>query len=72
MTQEIVQYPKMKLELEIQDVNFILESLGERPAKTNAMALMSLIKEQCYPCSIRGLIIENPNLLYRCKKNNPI
>lgn len=49
MTQEIVQYPKMKLELEIGDVNFILESLGERPAKTNAMALMNLIKEQCEP-----------------------
>ena len=49
MTQEIVQYPKMKLELEIADVNFILESLGERPAKTNAMALMNLIKEQCDP-----------------------
>lgn len=49
MTQEIVQYPKMKLELEIADVNFILESLGERPAKTNAMALMTAIKEQCEP-----------------------
>jgi hypothetical protein len=49
MTQEIVQYPKMKIELEIADVNFILEALGERPAKTNAMALMNLIKEQCDP-----------------------
>jgi hypothetical protein len=49
MTQEIAQYPKMKMELEIADVNFILESLGERPAKTNAMALMNLIKEQCEP-----------------------
>jgi hypothetical protein len=49
MTQEIKQLPKMKLELEIADVNFILESLGERPAKTNAWALMSLIKEQCNP-----------------------
>lgn len=49
MTQEIVQYPKMKLELEIAEVNFILESLGERPAKTNAMALMSVIKDQCNP-----------------------
>ncbi len=49
MTQEIVQYPKMNLELEIGDVNFILESLGERPAKTNAMALMNLIKAQCEP-----------------------
>lgn len=49
MTQEITQYPKMKLELEIAEVNFILESLGERPAKTNAMALMQLIKDQCNP-----------------------
>lgn len=50
MTQEtITQYPKMKLELEIQDVNFILESLGERQAKTNAFALIQLIKEQCNP-----------------------
>ena len=37
----------MKLELEIAEVNFILESLGERPAKTNAMALMSKIIAQC-------------------------
>jgi hypothetical protein len=49
MTQEIAQYPKMKLELEIAEVNFILESLGERQAKTNAMALMQLIQEQCNP-----------------------
>ena len=49
MTQEITQYPKMKLELEIADVNFILEALGERPAKTNAMALITLIKKQCEP-----------------------
>jgi len=49
MTQEIVQYPKMKLELEIAEVNFILESLGERPAKTNAMALMAEIIKQCDP-----------------------
>ena len=46
---EITQYPKMKMELEIAEVNFILESLGERPAKTNAMALMTKIKEQCDP-----------------------
>jgi hypothetical protein len=39
----------MKLELEIADVNFILESLGKREAATNAMALMTLIKEQCEP-----------------------
>ena len=49
MTKEIVQYPKMKLELEIADVNFILESLGKREAATNAMALMTVIKEQCNP-----------------------
>lgn len=49
MTEEIVQYPKMKLELEIGDVNFILESLGERPAKTNAMKLMTEIIAQCDP-----------------------
>jgi hypothetical protein len=50
MTQEtITQYPKMKLELEIGDVNFILESLGERPAKTNAMKLISEIITQCDP-----------------------
>lgn len=49
MTQEVTQYPKMKLELEIGEVNFILESLGLREAKTNAWALMTLIKEQCNP-----------------------
>jgi hypothetical protein len=49
MTQEIAQYPKIKLELEIADVNFILESLGERLAKTNAMALVAEIIKQCEP-----------------------
>lgn len=49
MTQEITQYPKMKLELEIGDVNFILESLGERPAKTNAINLITEIIKQCDP-----------------------
>lgn len=49
MTEEIVQYPKMKLELEIAEVNFILESLGERQAKTNAMNLMQEIIKQCDP-----------------------
>jgi hypothetical protein len=48
MTQENV-LPKMKLELEIGDVNFILESLGERQAKTNAHALITEIKRQCDP-----------------------
>ena len=49
MTQEIVQYPDMKLSLEIAEVNFILESLGEMPAKTGAMNLINKIKEQCDP-----------------------
>lgn len=49
MTEEIVQYPKMKMELEIAEVNFILEALGNLPAKTNAMALMEEIKRQCNP-----------------------
>lgn len=48
MTEEIT-LPKMKIELEIQDVNFILESLGERKAATNARALMEEIKRQCDP-----------------------
>ena len=49
MTQEIVQYPEMKLSLEIAEVNFILECLGDMPAKTNAMLLINKIKEQCDP-----------------------
>lgn len=49
MTQEITQYPKMKIELEIADVNFVLESLGERKASTNAYALVEEIKRQCDP-----------------------
>jgi len=52
MTQEaneVVQYPKMKIEVEIGDVNFILESLGMREAKTNAMVLMQDIIKQCDP-----------------------
>lgn len=48
MTQEN-RLPKMKLELEAQDINFILESLGERKAATNAYALMMEIKRQCDP-----------------------
>ena len=47
MTQETL--PKMKMELEMQDINFILESLGERKASTNAYALMMEIKRQCDP-----------------------
>lgn len=45
----MTELPKMKMELEIADVNFILEALGERPAKTNAMKLMEEIKKQCDP-----------------------
>ena len=39
----------IKLELSIDEVNMILGSLGELPAKTNAMALMLLIKAQADP-----------------------
>jgi hypothetical protein len=36
----------IKLELTADAVNFILNALGELPAKTNAMALILHIKEQ--------------------------
>lgn len=39
----------IKLELPIDAVNMILAALGELSAKTNAMALMMLIKEQADP-----------------------
>ena len=39
----------IKLELEINEVNFILEALGEMPAKTNAFGLMLKIKQQGEP-----------------------
>lgn len=39
----------IKLELEIPEVNFILEALGEMPAKTNAFLLMEKIKQQGIP-----------------------
>lgn len=39
----------IKLELEIPEVNFILEALGEMPAKTNAMALIQKIGFQGGP-----------------------
>jgi hypothetical protein len=39
----------IKLELEIPEVNFILEALGEMPAKTNASFLMVKIKQQGEP-----------------------
>ena len=37
----MTELPKMKMELEIADVNFILEALGERPAKTNASTFIN-------------------------------
>ena len=39
----------IKLELDVDAVNFILNALGELPAKTNAMALIMQIKEQADP-----------------------
>ena len=39
----------IKLELPVDAVNFILNALGELPAKTNAMALVMQIKEQADP-----------------------
>jgi hypothetical protein len=39
----------IKLELPVDAVNFILNALGELPAKTNAMALIMQIKEQADP-----------------------
>jgi hypothetical protein len=39
----------IKLELPIDAVNFILNALGELPAKTNAMSLIVQIKEQAEP-----------------------
>jgi hypothetical protein len=39
----------IKLELPVDAVNFILNALGELPAKTNAYALMVQIKEQADP-----------------------
>jgi hypothetical protein len=39
----------IKLELEILEVNFILEALGEMPAKTGAWNLMAKIKAQGEP-----------------------
>ncbi len=39
----------IKLELDMREVDFILEALGEMPAKTNAMALMQKIGMQGSP-----------------------
>lgn len=39
----------IKLELAVEDVNFILQTLGELPSKTGAFILMMKIKEQADP-----------------------
>jgi hypothetical protein len=39
----------IKLELEINAVNFILQTLGELPTKTGAWDLIKIIKEQADP-----------------------
>jgi hypothetical protein len=39
----------IKLELSIEEVNAILQTLGELPSKTGAWVLLSKIKEQADP-----------------------
>jgi len=39
----------IKLELDINSVNFILQTLGELPTKTGAWELLKVIKEQAEP-----------------------
>jgi hypothetical protein len=39
----------IKLELDINAVNFILQTLGELPTKTGAWELVKQIKEQAEP-----------------------
>jgi hypothetical protein len=39
----------IKLELEINAVNFILQTLGELPTKTGAWELLKIIKDQADP-----------------------
>jgi hypothetical protein len=39
----------IKLELEINAVNFILQTLGELPTKTGAWELLKIIKDQAEP-----------------------
>ena len=39
----------IKLELDINSVNFILQTLGELPTKTGAWELLKVIKEQADP-----------------------
>jgi hypothetical protein len=39
----------IKLDLEINDVNYILQTLGELPTKTGAWELLRKIKDQADP-----------------------
>jgi len=39
----------IKLELDINSVNFILQTLGELPTKTGAWELLKIIKDQADP-----------------------
>ena len=39
----------IKLELDVNAVNFILQTLGELPTKTGAWELVKVIKEQADP-----------------------
>jgi hypothetical protein len=39
----------MKLELDINEINFILQTLGELPSKTGVWPLILKIKEQADP-----------------------
>jgi hypothetical protein len=39
----------IKLELDINSVNFVLQTLGELPTKTGAWELLKVIKEQAEP-----------------------
>ena len=42
----------IKLELDINAVNFILQTLGELPTKTGAWELVKVIKEQADPQAV--------------------
>ena len=40
---------EIKLTLDVNDVNYILQTLGELPTKTGAWVLLAKIKEQSDP-----------------------
>ena len=40
---------EIKLTLDVNDVNYILQTLGELPTKTGAWELLKIIKEQADP-----------------------